>query len=68
MNIFIADWNAMFVPAVGLFEIVLRGTIMYLVLFAILRFLAPASGRSFWPNRFVGHSIDSRCCTERAWR
>jgi uncharacterized membrane protein YcaP (DUF421 family) len=49
MNIFIADWNAMFVPAIGLFEIVLRGTIMYLVLFAILRFLGRRQAGHFGP-------------------
>jgi uncharacterized membrane protein YcaP (DUF421 family) len=49
MNILIADWNAMFVPAVGLFEIVLRGTIMYLVLFAILRFLGRRQAGHFGP-------------------
>ncbi len=32
------DWNAMFVPEHSLVEIVLRGTIMYIVLFTILRF------------------------------
>ena len=68
MNILIADWNAMFVPAVGLFEIVLRGTIMYLVLFAILRFLGRRQAGHFGPSRLVGHSIDSRRRTERAWR
>ena len=26
------DWHAMFVPALGLIEVVLRGTIMYLAL------------------------------------
>ena len=49
MNILIADWNAMFVPAVGLLEIVLRGTIMYLVLFAILRFLGRRQAGHFGP-------------------
>ena len=49
MNIFIADWNAMFIPAIGLFEIVLRGTIMYLVLFAILRFLGRRQAGHFGP-------------------
>ena len=32
------NWNAMFVPEHSLVEIVLRGTIMYIVLFSILRF------------------------------
>ncbi|MBM1173013.1 DUF421 domain-containing protein [Microvirga arabica] len=32
------DWTAMFVPEHSLLEIVVRGTIMYIVLFSILRF------------------------------
>ena len=31
------DWNAMFVPQVSLLELALRGTIMYLAIFALLR-------------------------------
>jgi len=31
------DWNAVFVPQVSLLELVLRGTIMYLAIFALLR-------------------------------
>src|SRR5687768_15356593 len=34
------DWQAVFVPALGLSEIVLRGTLMYLALFLILRFMS----------------------------
>ena len=33
------DWPAVFVPALGLPEIMLRGTLMYLALFLILRFV-----------------------------
>jgi uncharacterized membrane protein YcaP (DUF421 family) len=33
------DWNAVFVPRVGLLEIFLRGTMIYLSLFALLRFV-----------------------------
>jgi uncharacterized membrane protein YcaP (DUF421 family) len=33
------DWRAVFVPELGLAELVLRGTLMYLALFVILRFL-----------------------------
>ncbi len=36
---FIIDWRKLFVPGGSLFEIVLRGTVMYLVLFAFLRFV-----------------------------
>ena len=32
------DWQAMFSPEHALIEIVLRGTMMYIVLFSILRF------------------------------
>jgi uncharacterized membrane protein YcaP (DUF421 family) len=43
------DWAAMFVPAIGLAEIVLRGSLMYLVLFAILRFLGRRQAGHFGP-------------------
>jgi uncharacterized membrane protein YcaP (DUF421 family) len=33
------DWHSMFVPSVSIAEMVVRGTIMYLVLFALLRFV-----------------------------
>ena len=33
------DWNSVFVPTMGIAEIVLRGSIMYLGLFAVLRFM-----------------------------
>ena len=33
------DWHAMFVPDVSILEIMLRGTIVYLALFVLLRFL-----------------------------
>jgi uncharacterized membrane protein YcaP (DUF421 family) len=33
------DWTAMFVPSIGLLEMVVRGSIMYLALFVALRFL-----------------------------
>lgn len=48
-TLFTADWNAMFVPVVGLPEIILRGTIMYLVLFGILRFLGRRQAGHFGP-------------------
>ncbi len=34
------DWSAVFVPSLGVLEIMVRGTLMYLALFAILRFIA----------------------------
>ena len=38
------DWNSMFVPTVGLTEIMLRATLMYLFLFFALRFLLKREG------------------------
>jgi uncharacterized membrane protein YcaP (DUF421 family) len=43
------DWAAMFIPAQGLAEIVLRGTIMYLALFTILRFVGRRQTGHFGP-------------------
>ena len=37
MDIFQFDWNAIFVPTVPLLEIVFRGSLVYLLLFAVLR-------------------------------
>ena len=44
------DWNSVFVPSLGIAEIVVRGTLMYLALFAILRFI----GR----RHNLGHGLD----------
>ena len=41
MNI---DWSGLFVPTVSLPELVLRGSIMYLVIFALMRVLRRDSG------------------------
>jgi uncharacterized membrane protein YcaP (DUF421 family) len=38
-QVFKVDWRSVFVPELGLLELVLRGTLMYLALFLILRFL-----------------------------
>jgi uncharacterized membrane protein YcaP (DUF421 family) len=38
-DVFKVDWRSVFVPELGLLELVLRGTLMYLALFVILRFL-----------------------------
>jgi len=43
------DWNAVFVPSLGLIEVFVRGTIMYLALFAILRFIARRQAGQFGP-------------------
>jgi hypothetical protein len=47
------DWNSVFFPSLGIAEIVVRGTLMYLGLFMILRFMAGArrgilDRRIFW--------------------
>lgn len=38
-KVFEVDWQAMFLPSIGLAEIVLRGLLVYLALFVMLRFL-----------------------------
>jgi uncharacterized membrane protein YcaP (DUF421 family) len=43
------DWNSMFVPSVGIVEIVLRGSIIYLALFAVLRFMGRRQAGNFGP-------------------
>ena len=48
-DLFNVDWHAMFVPAIGLAEVVLRGRIMYLALFAILRFIGRRQAGHFGP-------------------
>ncbi len=47
--LFSVDWESIFVPALGLAEIVLRGSIMYLALFAILRFMGRRQAGNFGP-------------------
>ncbi|HML29114.1 MAG TPA: DUF421 domain-containing protein [Hyphomicrobium sp.] len=43
------DWPSVFVPTIGVAEIVVRGTIMYLGLFVVLRFVARRQAGSFGP-------------------
>ena len=43
------NWHSVFVPAIGLAEIVVRGSLMYLGLFAILRVMARRQAGSFGP-------------------
>jgi uncharacterized membrane protein YcaP (DUF421 family) len=43
------DWNSVFTPTIGIAEIAVRGTIMYLGLFAILRFVSRRQAGSFGP-------------------
>lgn len=41
------DWQSVFMPTLGLAEIFVRGTIMYLAMFVILRFIARRQAGSF---------------------
>ena len=43
------DWNSIFVPSLGLAEIIVRGSLMYLGLFAVLRFVGRRQAGSFGP-------------------
>lgn len=43
------DWNSVFVPTLGIAEIVVRGTIMYLGLFVVLRFVGRRRAGNFGP-------------------
>ncbi|MGQ0443747.1 MAG: DUF421 domain-containing protein [Beijerinckiaceae bacterium] len=43
------DWTSVFLPAIGIAEVILRGSIMYLGLFAILRFMARRQAGQFGP-------------------
>lgn len=43
------DLTSVFVPTIGILEVVVRGSIMYLGLFAILRFIARRQAGSFGP-------------------
>ncbi len=43
-KIFQVDWQSVFVPTESLLEIVIRGTIMYLVMFALLRIFRRQAG------------------------
>lgn len=44
MEILNIDWHSVFVPTVSVFEIVFRGTLVYLLLFAVLRVLRRETG------------------------
>lgn len=46
-SIFGVDWVALFSPSIGITNVVIRGSIMYLVLFAILRFIARRQSGTF---------------------
>jgi uncharacterized membrane protein YcaP (DUF421 family) len=42
--LFNIDWQSVFVPSTSIFEIILRGTLVYLLLFIVLRFLRRSAG------------------------
>ena len=43
------DWNSVFTPNLGIAEIIVRGTLMYLGLFVVLRFMARRQAGHFGP-------------------
>ena len=43
------DWHSVFVPSIGLVEVMVRGTLMYLALFIILRFIGRRQAGHFGP-------------------
>ena len=43
------DWHSVFVPSMGIAEVLLRGSLMYLSLFAILRFVGRRQAGHFGP-------------------
>ena len=43
------DWSSVWVPSIGIAEVVLRGSIMYLALFAILRVVGRRQAGHFGP-------------------
>jgi uncharacterized membrane protein YcaP (DUF421 family) len=43
------DWHGVLVPSIGIAEIMVRGTLMYLALFAILRFIGRRQAGHFGP-------------------
>ena len=47
------DWNSVFLPSLGIAEIVVRGTLMYLGLFIILRFMARRQAGQFGPAELL---------------
>jgi uncharacterized membrane protein YcaP (DUF421 family) len=43
------DWSGVFVPSLGVLEVIVRGTLIYLAMFAILRFIARRQAGQFGP-------------------
>lgn len=48
------NWDSVFVPAIGLAEIFVRGSLMYLGLFVILRVMARRQTGHFGPAVYAG--------------
>ena len=43
------DWQGVFTPSLGLLEVVVRGSLMYLALFVVMRFLGRRQAGTFGP-------------------
>ena len=61
------DWNSVFVPAIGLAEIVVRGSLMYLGLFVILRFMARRQTGHFGPADLLVIVLIADAAQKRPW-
>lgn len=48
-TILAVDWRSVFEPTIGIAEVIVRGSIMYLAMFAIMRFIARRQAGSFGP-------------------
>ena len=48
-TLFDIDWRALFEPSLGIGEVIVRGSLMYLALFLILRFVARRQSGGFGP-------------------
>jgi hypothetical protein len=46
---FSVDWQSVFVPGIGFAEVIARGSIIYLCMFAILRFVGRRQAGHFGP-------------------
>ena len=53
------DWSSVFIPSLGIAEVIVRGTLMYLGLFVVLRFMArrQAGTRTVRSNRRTGRGL-----------
>jgi uncharacterized membrane protein YcaP (DUF421 family) len=49
ISLMLIDWHSVFVPSIGLAEVMMRGTLMYLALFIILRFIGRRQAGHFGP-------------------